>query len=248
MHSWTSNCVVMNQIIGYSSPMSHEFNNISGDTSAYKTFKSVFRQSSLWHMRQYIAYKDPGGPSLNPQYKSNPCPMESRLFLRHQISAQPTDCSSDHFNWRQCSNYFSLPASSLSLTRLLCTGTVQKTSFIQLINLSKVTQRMPQHVTTMLSDAYLSGASETRDVFDFSLYLIIYLSTPFLRTNDDVYGLLHPLANEKIEKCNNTLLRSLTIQTGKEQQEQTLSELEIGQPCPLGSWGLPKHCCQHCCE
>ncbi|GAA6109162.1 uncharacterized [Tachysurus ichikawai] len=36
-----------NQIIGYSSSTSDEFNNIPVDTSAYKTFKSVFRQSSL---------------------------------------------------------------------------------------------------------------------------------------------------------------------------------------------------------
>lgn len=57
---------------------------------------------------------------------------------------------------------------------------------------------MPKPVTTMLSDGYLCSASETREiVFSFSLYLIIYSSTPFLRTNDNLYGPLHPLTNEK---------------------------------------------------
>lgn len=96
---------------------------------------------------------------------------------------------------------------------------------------------MPQPVTTTLSDGYLCGASETRNIaFSFSPFILLF-TRPLHFWEQTTISMVHCTHSlmKKIEKCNNTLLRSLTIQTGKEQLEKTLRELEIGQPCPLGS-------------
>lgn len=174
MHFWTSNCVVRNQIIGYSSSTSDEFNNIPVDTSAYKTFKSVFRQSSLWHTRKCIAYKNPGGPSLNLHYNSGPCP-EAKIIL-----AQQADCRT----------VLIIQLIQLLPLRSHCT----KSSFIQLISLSRVTQQMPRPVTTTLSDGNLCGASETRNIVCFLLFF------PPL----SYYLLVHSISENKRQSLRST--------------------------------------------